>query len=250
MYPYYYLGTYTVSTYYVMAALGSIAGFLALLYNTRAEKKSVIRSYFIFAALIFIPFYAGARLGYIVECIAFKRESCGLGFFGAASLWPGLVTATLCAFPLAHFLKTDVWKAADYFSPSIAIGGFFMRLGCLLRGCCFGTPCPLDNPLGTFFSPYSSAYSTYGNVPLYPSQVFSSLAWLVVFIILEIRISRKSFKGEIILIMTFLYSLFTLIIDRFRYHDTSFPENSGFSIFFMVVSAILYALFYRKILKN
>jgi phosphatidylglycerol:prolipoprotein diacylglycerol transferase len=230
-----------------MAAAGSLAGFLTLLGLTRGMKKKKKTTLFIFAVLIFFPFYIGARLGFILECLIQKYPGgCGFTVFGAASLWPGLITATLCAFPIARQLGVDVWEAADTFAPAIAIGGVFIRIGCLLRGCCFGIPCAIGNPLGTYFTPYSRAYSVFGFVPLYPAQVFSSLAWLIVFLVLISRFGKKRFRGEIILIFTFIYSFFNFFIDFFRFHEESYDFNRFFSILFVIISVLLYAILYRR----
>ena len=227
-------------------SLGIIAGFLVLYLNTRSLKKDEFKKIILFALIIFIPFVIGGRLGYIIECFIRKQPVCtALGLYGPASLWWGLALATLCAFPIARLLKTNEWVAADYFALSISIGGFFTRLGCLFNGCCKGKVCPPEFPLATHF-PYTNLSGTeLVGKTLHPSQLYSALAWLLVFMILILRKNKKGFHGELILIMAFSYSFCRFFIEFFRYYEIShFPTIAQiWSFIIIIISTILYFVF-------
>ena len=251
MYPLLFdIAGFTVKTYHVFMALGIIAGFIALHLNLRKSGPGNYRRTMIFAAVIFVPFIFGARAGYLLECLITRSPFCVNGhwydLFGPVSLWWGLVLAVLCAFPAAKALKTDVWETADIFSPSIALGGFFIRIGCFFNGCCFGTACSEDFPFAVVFPvvPYDPAAEIFR----YPVQLYSSLSWLIIFIILSWRAKRRAFKGEIILDMAVLFSFFNFFIEFYRYHIVRSPVSTSqmFSIFIMIIALSLYYYFLKK----
>jgi len=181
-------------SYWLMALLGIASGFMLLIFNlsragiSQEKKKNIM----LFAFFIFIPFYAGARLGFLFE----HGFSCAPeGMFDGFSLWWGLITATVSAFFIAPLIKLNVWETADFFAPSIALGGFFAKLGCLLNGCCFGEPCSSGYFFGTFFQPYSAAGNIYPWIALHPVQLYSSLSWLFIFIIISSRLISDRNNG-------------------------------------------------------
>ncbi|MCE5300552.1 MAG: prolipoprotein diacylglyceryl transferase [Spirochaetia bacterium] len=132
----------------------------------------------------------------------------------------GLATAVLCAFPAAKFLNIDVWETADLYAPSIAIGGFFVKLGCFFIGCCFGTPCPVDTPFAVTFPFNSGASQIYPDLPLYPAQLYESTAWLVTFILLILLYRNKPVFGRMIAAVFFIYGTFRFTIEFFRHNDS------------------------------
>ncbi|MEI7640966.1 MAG: prolipoprotein diacylglyceryl transferase family protein [bacterium] len=213
-----YIGNFYISSYLVLNVLGIIAGLCLLSFHLTSFKKGKANKILIFAFLIFIPFFIGARAGFIVEQL-FIGQLPVFNFFGAVSLWWGLVAAVLFAFPIAALLKVNIWETADLFSVSIALGGVFARLACLLNGCCIGLPTSKEFPLAAFFSSSSYAYSVFGDTPLLPTQLFEALAWLAIFILLMTYKPRKKYHGELIILMGLSYSLSRFIIEFFRYHE-------------------------------
>ena len=67
-----------------------------------------------------------------------------------------------------------LWTTTDVFAPGIALGHVVGRLGCLLAGCCFGTPD--DGAVGDHV-PRSAACAVAGTplgVPLHPTQLYEA----------------------------------------------------------------------------
>jgi len=91
-------------------------------------------------------------------------------------LLPILDTAALYA-PLAHAIA---------------------RIGCLLSGCCFGAP--MENS-----SCWSISYTGYGetgvpfDVPVYPTQLYSALIFVVFFLILNYVLAKRSLPSGTLL---------------------------------------------------
>src|SRR5437870_3141390 len=91
---------------------------------------------------------AGARTLYV---ITFWREQFATKPFpeifmvqkGGLVYYGGLIGASLAYIIYARRKKLALWKGADVLAPSIALGYFFGRIGCLMNGCCYGRPCNL-----------------------------------------------------------------------------------------------------------
>jgi phosphatidylglycerol:prolipoprotein diacylglycerol transferase len=246
MYPHLFIGTAVFSSYWVFITIGILSGFAVLIFNTSGVLKNERKKLFLLALIIFIPFIIGAALPKLIEILALKNNTCNgkTGF----SLWPGIIFATAAAFPACRLIKLNVWLAADLFAISIAIGGFFAKLGCFFNGCCFGKVCPENYSLGTFFSIYSPAGYTFPDKMLYPVQFFSSVSWLVIFVLLILRNKKKHFTGELILLMAIFYSITNFIIEYYRYHliEHFFSQSQLFSITVFLSALFLYCYKAKK----
>src|SRR5690606_27387479 len=88
-------------------------------------------------------------------------------------------------------LKRDrfpYWKAADMAGMVIPIGLTFGRMGCLLGGCCFGSP--WQHPLALVFPPYSAASAAQArdgllqaehlhSLSVHPTQLYAALRFIL-----------------------------------------------------------------------
>ncbi len=108
-----------------------------------------------------------------------------------------------------HF---PIWKTLDIFAPSLCIGEALGRLGCLSAGCCYGKGSALPWAI-TFTHPQSLAPL---DVPLHPTQLYSSLQALIIFFILLFIKRFKTFEGELTWSYTLSYALFRFLIEMFR----------------------------------
>ena len=98
----------------------------------------------------------GARALYVVSY--WKESFAWLAHYGnihGATWRPGFLCASLSRVSLACVLfawrrHLPLWRLADVLAPSIALGSFFGRWGCLTYGCCYGRPTAL--PRGNSYS--------------------------------------------------------------------------------------------------
>ena len=105
-----------------------------------------------------------------------------------------------------------LWQTIDILTPSLALGHFFGRLGCFSAGCCYGITCDLPWAV-TFTNPNSLALK---NVPLHPTQLYSSFANLVILGFLWYFRRRKKFDGQLFWSYVFIYAIVRSIIEVFR----------------------------------
>lgn len=142
----------------------------------------------------------------------------GLVFYGA------LLGALAMAFLYARHYKMSLPQVADVAAPSVALGHFFGRMGCLAAGCCYGKP---TGGSGLSFPPESLAYQemvlgkllqpgALATPPLHATQLYEGGAELAIFFVLLWVNHRKRFTGQTILTYLMLYPLARMIIELFR----------------------------------
>jgi phosphatidylglycerol:prolipoprotein diacylglycerol transferase len=208
------IGTFTLHTYGLCIALGALLGILFVARGARREGLNQqqlldLVFYLLIAAIIgsrvfYILLNPGYYLQHPLESIMIWRG--GLVFYGGF----------LFAFPTCYFyLKKHglpFLKTCDILAPGLALGESLGRIGCFFAGCCYGRPTEL--PWGvTFTHPNSLAQL---GVSLHPTQLYSSAAAVLMFIIL---VSFRRFKradGQVVFLYVLLYALGRLVIENFR----------------------------------
>jgi phosphatidylglycerol---prolipoprotein diacylglyceryl transferase len=149
----------------------------------------------------------------------------GLMFYG------GLLGALIMGVAFAASNRLSLLAMLDAAIPSIVLGEFFTRIGCFLNGCCFGQPCSL--PWGVHFPANSPAGAAgLAQQAIHPTQLYSSLAGLVLFVIALILERRKWRRGMLFGVILLLYAAFRFGIDFVRYYEDSgnFWSNQGISL--------------------
>jgi phosphatidylglycerol---prolipoprotein diacylglyceryl transferase len=138
----------------------------------------------------------------------------GMMFFG------GFLGAICAGILYIRYVKLPVLLLADLIAPSIALGEFFTRIGCFLNGCCFGLQCNL--PWGVKFPSDSIAgQSPVGAFHLHPTQLYSSVFGLLLFIYLFLRSRRKYYRGELFGLYLTVSGLYRLAVDFIRYYENA-----------------------------
>lgn len=110
-----------------------------------------------------------------------------------------------------------LWTTCDLFAPGIAMAQGVGRMGCLLAGCCFGRP--TEAPWGiTFSSTLAAANSgTPLGVALHPSQIYESIAVLLILGVLLAGERRwRAFPGRTFWTYVLLYAVARIVLELFR----------------------------------
>jgi phosphatidylglycerol:prolipoprotein diacylglycerol transferase len=97
-------------------------------------------------------------------------------------------------------------------APSIAFGQFVGRIGCFFSGCCYGKTC--DLPWAVIFT-HAESLAPKG-VPLHPTQLYSALNSLLIFLVLVGLKRIKGFEGQIFWAYVLLYAVTRSILEHFR----------------------------------
>ncbi len=189
-----------IHSYGFMLSIAFITGILLAM--RRARRENLDPDVFLDLGLVvLISAIVGARLVFILVNLSsfihqplemFKIWKGGMVFYGGflGALSGGIIY-------VKYWTKMPVWHAADVTAPSIALGLTFTRIGCFLNGCCYGGPTHM--PWGVLFpfsrdARYSSLVhgflrcSNAGHPEVgvfrHPTQIYESMAGLVMFLIL------------------------------------------------------------------
>jgi phosphatidylglycerol:prolipoprotein diacylglycerol transferase len=209
------LGPYTISSYPVMICLGAC---LAIWLTLREiERKGLDRRTYLTVCLIgFSCGIVGAR---IMNCIVFYDLYRGKPWWKMLAIWEGgmaMYGGVLLALPLCYayirYERLNIWKVADTLAPPWMMLLIVARLGCFLNGCCYGKPTTV--PWGLFFKDSARLSGTYATT--HPTQLYSSLTALVIFVIMWRARLKPRFTGQVALILLILYPVARFVIEFYR----------------------------------
>ena len=246
------LGSFSVKTWGTIVAIGMIIGILLMLIEAKKRKlydvSVSLLAYMMILGLVF------GRIAYIL--VNLPEFNTLLSYFaiwnGGIISWGVLlgIIAGAAVFKLISKLKyPDFLRLLDMFSPYLILAIGIGRIGCFLRGCCYGLSSSL---------PWAVSYAQ--EVPVHPTQIYHFIADMIIFAILLKLYNKKKkiglnkltskfsfFKkqGTIFLLFLILFAAERFFIDFLRFH----PLNEYvyglsitqwmFSIIFIVAFVIL-----------
>jgi phosphatidylglycerol:prolipoprotein diacylglycerol transferase len=170
--------------------------------------------YLIIAALV------GAKLMLVVVDFDYfrsqPRELLSLVRAGGV-FYGGLLAALGVAILLVRRYQLRIWTTADLFAPGIALGHVVGRLGCLMAGCCYGTPTSMPWAI-TFTNPLAASnVGTPLGIPLHPTQLYDAGAELLILVVLLATERRgKPFEGRTFWLYMLLYGISRFIVEFYR----------------------------------
>ncbi|MDO8488767.1 MAG: prolipoprotein diacylglyceryl transferase [Candidatus Omnitrophota bacterium] len=225
-----HIGSFTIYSYGLMLVLA----FFACTYLAGLEaKKEGVNPDFIFnlCFFVFISGIIGCRIFYVFNNLNFylrnpleiiMLQHGGMAWFG------GLIFGTAAAVVFIKKNKMSLLKILDLLVPFIALGQSIGRIGCLLNGCCYGSP----SEFGIYFKVFDQV--------LIPTQLYSSLFLLLIFLILRFMQDRKHATGQILSAYLFLYPIKRFFIEYFR-NDS--PRIFYGLTLFQILSLVMFSVF-------
>ncbi len=128
----------------------------------------------------------------------------------------GIILITVTFLIYFRMKKLPMWKYLDLCAPAFAIINFFIRLGCLSAGCCYGKPTHFFIHL-VFKSPASDAGYKFQGVPLHATQVYDLLlSGVFLFFILNWIDRKKKFDGQVTACFFILYGFMRGMVEFLR----------------------------------
>ncbi|HEV2378337.1 MAG TPA: prolipoprotein diacylglyceryl transferase [Terriglobia bacterium] len=144
------------------------------------------------------------------EIVSWATLQAGGVFYG------GFIASALFAVWYVRTYRLPALKMFDIYAPAVALAQSVGRWGCFSAGCDYGTP--TRSFLGVVFTNQYSHEVT--NVPLntriHPTQLYESLATLVIGGILLWRYRHKKRDGEIFLLYLSLYAVARFFLEFLR----------------------------------
>ncbi|MFN7952318.1 MAG: prolipoprotein diacylglyceryl transferase family protein [bacterium] len=132
---------------------------------------------------------------------------------GGLTYYGGFLGATLFSAAFCYVRGLRFLEVADITSPSIMLGIAFGRLGCAAAGCCHGKVAP-GFPLSVVITAQDSLSPRF--VPLYPTQVMSSIGDVLIFLLLVSLRPRLTRRGQLFYVMLVVYGAFRFAIEFLR----------------------------------
>lgn len=128
----------------------------------------------------------------------------------------GAILATVGGWILyLRWRKVSQFAYFDNMARVFPVIDFFVRLGCLLTGCCYGRP--TDFPIHLVFTdPRSTAYYYFPNIPLHASQIYFMANAVLMFFILQWVHKHRKFWGQIVSSFLMLYGISRFLIEFLR----------------------------------
>jgi phosphatidylglycerol---prolipoprotein diacylglyceryl transferase len=200
------IGNFTIYSYGLMLAIAFLISSNLVVSCARRENIDV-EMIFGFCFMVFISGVIGARILYVVENAAYYLKNPiemimlahgGLSWFG------GLILSVICGMVYLSRKGLPIYRVLDLISPFVALGQAIGRIGCLLNGCCYGKV----SSFGIYFKSQEAT--------LIPTQLYSSLALIFIFIILRALQDRPHKQGEIFFMYLLLYSIKRFFIEFWR----------------------------------
>jgi len=171
----------------IIAAVSGFAVYLSGLSGTKKEK-TITHAYVLFFAAAFIT---GA---------VFVPKLFGIQ---GASFSAGIFLAVIVSLPAVKKYNADLFHASDSSVAAAALGLSIAKIGCLFKGCCYGIPADPQRTFTIFYPETSAAFERFSGMPLLPSQIYQSLAFFIIFVVL-IRFSKNTpfYRTAVFLILS------------------------------------------------
>ena len=220
------LGPLTITWYGILVA----SGFLFGLWNaSRRALRQNMKPEAIFdcGSWLLIGGVVGARAVYvasywpdILEAARNHHHSPWVEVFmvqhGGIVYYGGFIGASVAGMVFAWRKGLPLWQLADILAPSVALGSFVGRWGCLMHGCCYGRP--TDLPWGIQFPVGHPSHLHDDGLPHYvhPTQIYDSLLNLGLFAGLAWFYKRRKFDGQVFALYLVCYAVLRSVVECFR----------------------------------
>jgi len=233
------LGPLTIYSYGLALVIAFVVS--TLLASAQAKKQGIDPEIiFNLCFAVFISGIIGARIFYVLlnfsyylhnplEIIMLQKG--GLAWFG------GLILGTFSGIYYLKVKKLNVYKIADLLVPFVALAQAIGRVGCFLNGCCYGK----ESGFGIYFPSHTAI--------LIPTQIYSSLFLILIFIILRFLQERPHQEGAIFFAYLLLYSVKRFFMEFWRGDSPSFIF--GLTLFQLIsIAVFLIAAVSLFLIKN
>lgn len=216
------VGEIAIPAYFFWLAAAFIAASFVVVREARRSGQPI--PYMLdLAVIVLIGSLVGARLGHVLfeNPGAYLRDPLRLlqVWRGGFVYYGGLIFNVTAMAIYIRWRGLSFWRVADVYAPAVAMGLGIGRLGCLSAGCCFGRP--VDWPFGVAL-PWGVTLAS-SQVPehlhgvlLHPTQAYSCMLGLALFVWVSRLRGRQQYDGQAFLQLIALYSVGRAVIEAFR----------------------------------
>ena len=154
--------------------------------------------------------------GRLLDIISPIQSDGTIGIAGLVLLG-GVVAGFAGAYWMARKRGAAFLNVTDIMIPSLALGIGFGRIGCFLNGCCFGLPSTL--PWSVVFPESCSAGSVFPHQHIHPTQLYETMAMVVLFVFLLWRDRVPLAQGALTGWFLVLYGVWRYFVEGLRWYE-------------------------------
>ncbi len=247
------IGDFIIPTYGFILAIAYLTAISTAVYlgvKENLEKDKIID----LGLVALIASVLGAKITLILVNIDYYIKYPGelLSTLRSAGVfYGGLIAAIIVGLWYIRKHSLPLWTTMDITAPAIALGQAIGRLGCLAAGCCYGKHCELPWAI-TFTNPVANQIVGVPlNVPLHPTQIYSSLGAFVIFLVLLFIYKKRSYGGQVIFWYIILYGMFRSFVEIYRGDPRGFMFFNTISVsqiisLVLVITAVVCMNIFRR----
>ena len=213
------IGSYRIPSFFFFLMVATLAGTFYL--YRQAKKEGLDQEVTLDMGIIgMLSAIIGARIFHIlVEAPGYYWEKPSRVFEfwrGGFVSWGGFISIGLAFIVYLRIKKLPLLVYFDVFATAAPIIKFFVRVACLLTGCCYGKPTNVPWAI-TFTDPASTAYYYFPNLPLHPTQIYSMIHATILFFFINWFYQRKPrIPGQTICVLAMGWTLPRALIEFWR----------------------------------
>lgn len=215
------IGSVSVPAFFFMIAVGTLAATFFAAHMAKREKANPV-VLLDFGIIAVIASVVGSRLFHIVvENPAYYWEKPIRVFYfwqgGFVSL--GAFIGTAIAWIIyARWRKLDIWRYMDLAATGVSLIIFFVRLGCLMTGCCYGKPTDFFIHLIFTDKASTAGYYHFGE-KLHATQPYFMLNALIMWVVILFTYKYRKFYGQVLATFMMYYGVSRFSIEFLRGDD-------------------------------
>lgn len=241
------IGPLTLYGYGLMIAIGIVAAYLAAEYRARKQKLAYEHVFYIVIWCVIGGFVSSKLLFWITEWKSIVQDP---GFLlhtltDGFVVYGGILGGILTGYLYCRVKKLPFLKYFDLVMPSIALAQGFGRIGCFLAGCCYGR-----ETKGALSVTFHDSDFAPNNVPLVPTQIYSSILDFLHFFLLLYAARHKKADGQVAACYLIFYSAGRFVLEFFRGDlergSVGILSTSQFIGIFIGIAGILLFLFVSR----
>ncbi len=229
VFPYLKIFNLTISSYTFFVVLALLVGALVFFMESR-KQVSVNENTFFIAVAALLGGAFGSKVFVWLLYLPELSSSSGLTVFFASgrTIVGGFIGGMIAVFLTKKYLKINN-KMGNLFAPAIALGLAVGRIGCFLRGSCYGIPTTL--PWGVDFG---------DGIFRHPTQVYESLFALGMFFYLDYLRKKSPKPGELLKVFLIAYFIFRFFLEFIKFEPAKFLDLTIYQ--FTAILVLVYLL--------
>lgn len=263
------IGPLKIHAYGMMIAVGFLTGLYFV--QRDAAKCGMPPKVFADMAFIVLPLgIIGTRVAHIIMYPEYYSWNDPIGWI---AIWRGGLVfqggpPLALAFVYYYFRKHQIpfWKGCDVMFPYLPMGHGFGRVGCFLKGCCYGLPTGVPWAIPARRVPWDISKPVEGSPAfeehlhrfsdvtveshwshaIHPTQLYSFAGLLVICaILLALRRYWNPFPGFTVPLYLIFYGAFRFIVEFYRgdhnpVHMLGLSDQQLFSLVFALLGVVLF----------